>query len=118
MKPLPIRLQGIFALGKLTGHVHKIQRISDSADFIRDADFGVLGHTLVNHFVGQQLEQMASDGGGIPDLDEVAVLAVLDLQGDTAGAGCDDGDTLVQTFGDFDFEPFAGGKLEADFGAA
>jgi len=55
------------------------------------------------------------DGGGVTVVSEEPVLAVLHLEGDTAGAGGDDGTAAVEGFGDFDFEAFAGGELKGDF---
>ena len=50
------------------------------------------------------------------DVDEVAALAVDDLQRDTAGLRSDDRDAGVQCLGDLDLEAFASRKLKSDLG--
>ena len=42
---------------------------------------------------------------------------MLDLKRYTPREGCDGGFAVVERLGDFDFEPFAGGELQGDFGA-
>lgn len=47
---------------------------------------------------------------------EVSTLAVDDLERDTTSSGSDNGNTGVESLGDFDLETFASGELEGDVG--
>ena len=104
----------------LAHFVRKIQPrqcVAHGANLVAYAVQRVVAHTRVQVIVGPEIVQVSRNGVRVADVDQEPVLAVLDLQRDTARACGDDGLPLVQGFGDFDFEAFATGELEGDTGA-
>ena len=94
--------------------VHPGCCVAHSADFIRHMRSCVCTHALVQIRIRVKIEQMFRYGIVVTNLGEVTRLAMLNLEGDTARAASDDGDTSVQRLGDFDFEALAEGELHGD----
>lgn len=58
--------------------------------------------------------EVASNGVGVANVYQEAVLLVVDLEWDASGTGGNDGLALVESLGDLDFEAFARGELADD----
>lgn len=114
--PSAVGLQPV-TTSKLGREVHPGGGVTTSADLVRDAVLGEVAHALVEGLVGPEIIQVLCNGRGVADVDEETVLAVLDLEGDTASARANDRFALVDGLGDLDFEALAGGELEDDLGA-
>ena len=114
--PFAVGLQPV-TTSKLGREVHPGGGVTTSADFVRDAGLGEFAHALVEGFVGPEIIQVLCNSRGVADVDEETVLAVLDLEGDTASARANDRFAFVDGLGDLDFEALAGGELEDDLGA-
>ena len=114
--PPAVGLQPVTS-GELGREVHPGSSVTTSADFVRDTVLSVIAHPLVEGLVGPEVVQMLCDSGGVADIDEETVLAVLDLEGDTTSTRANNGFAFVDALGDLDFEALAGGELEDDLSA-
>lgn len=114
--PSAVGLQPVTS-SKLGREVHPGSGVTTSADLVRDTVLGVLAHALVESLVGPEIIQVLGNSRGVADVDEVTVLAVLDLEGNTAGARANDRFAFVDALGDLNFKALAGGELEDDLGA-
>lgn len=76
----------------------------------------VLAHLLAEVGIGEQIVEVFGNLVVVSGRAEVSALSVHNLEGDTTGPGCDDGDTGVEGFGNFDLETFASGELERGVG--
>ena len=114
--PPAVRLQPVTS-GKLGREVHPGSSVTTGTDLVRDTVLGILAHALVEGLVGPEVVQVLRDSRRVADIDEVTVLAMLDLEGDTTSTRANDGFAFVDALGDLDFEALAGGELEDDLGA-
>lgn len=110
-----MRLQ-LLALGQLGSQVQPGRTITASADLIGDVNSSLSGDTVVESLVGPEVVEVVGDGGGVMDVDEVAGLAVDDLEWDTSGTGGNGGLAVVERLGDLDFETFTERELKDDLG--
>lgn len=114
--PLAVGLQFLTA-GKLGGQVHPGRRVTPSADLVRNARLCELAHVLVEEGIGPELVEMLGDGRRVSNVDKVAVLTVLDLEGNATSTGGDNRFALVNGLGNFDFETFTRRELKDNLGA-
>ena len=86
--------------------------ITNSRYLVWDMLLRVRTKLVVFALVGPELVKMLRYSRIVTYGNNIAVPSMLDLERDSACACRDDGFTVVQCFGDFDFEPFAEGELE------
>jgi len=114
--PPAVGLQPVTS-SKLGREVHPGSGVTPSTDLVRDTVLCELAHALVESLFCPEIIQVLCNSRGVADVDEETVLAMLDLEGDTASTCANDRFAFVDALGNLDFEALAGGELEDDLGA-
>ena len=78
--------------------IHPRRSVADGADLVTDVRARVLGHSVVQVIVRVEVEHVLRDRVVVADVDQVAALAMLNLERDTARARRDDRLARVQRF--------------------
>lgn len=115
IEPALIRLD-YFPLGESRSKIQPVQRVTYRAHLVTHMGQRELMHLLPQHVVGTQVEKMLGDSIRIADIYQEPVTFVDYLQRYTAGSGGNNWPTLMNSFGNLDFEPLAGRKLKSHFG--
>lgn len=96
------------AFGELGSEIQPVKRVAHGADLVTDMVECMLRHAMVKRPVRPQIKQVARHRVAVTDIHQEPILAMVDLERDTAGSRGNDRLALVYSLRYFHLKPFPG----------